>query len=154
MILNPPPPPQPYHYHHCANLSEDIELIKCLSDKFCRECQIKHILLFIHYTIYGVVCFQFTHFPCDDWESITLSYHHHQIRSMNYYPLFRVRSWNNGICCMSLYCYGLNRSQRNFAHIMTVTLSWRAKFCCDRLNILWTKASQNFIEFRIRSKYR
>ena len=26
----------PSHYHHCANLSEDIELIKCLSDMFCR----------------------------------------------------------------------------------------------------------------------
>ena len=26
----------PYHYHHCANLSEGIELIKCLSDIFCR----------------------------------------------------------------------------------------------------------------------
>ena len=24
----------------------------------------------IHYTIYGAVCFQFTHFPCDDWENI------------------------------------------------------------------------------------
>ena len=27
----------PSHYHHCANLSEDIELIKCLSDIFV-EC--------------------------------------------------------------------------------------------------------------------
>ena len=26
----------PSHYHHCANLSEDIEFIKCLSDIFCR----------------------------------------------------------------------------------------------------------------------
>ena len=26
----------PSHYHHCAKLSEDIELIKCLSDIFCR----------------------------------------------------------------------------------------------------------------------
>ena len=26
----------PSHYHHCANLSEDITLIKCLSDIFCR----------------------------------------------------------------------------------------------------------------------
>ena len=26
------------HYHHCANLSEGIELIKCLSDIFCRVC--------------------------------------------------------------------------------------------------------------------
>ena len=29
----------PSHYHHCANLSEDIELIKCLSDTFCRVCE-------------------------------------------------------------------------------------------------------------------
>ena len=33
----------------------------------------------------------------------TLSYHHHQIGNMNYYALFRVRSWNNGMRCMSLY---------------------------------------------------
>ena len=33
----------------------------------------------------------------------TLSYYHHQIGSMYYYPLFRVRSWNNGMRCMSLY---------------------------------------------------
>ena len=33
----------------------------------------------------------------------TLSYYHHQIGSMNYYPLFMVRSWNNGMRCMSLY---------------------------------------------------
>ena len=33
----------------------------------------------------------------------TLSYYHHQIGSVNYYPLFRVRSWNNGMRCMSLY---------------------------------------------------
>ena len=40
-------------------------------------------------------------FRCDDWENIyTLSYHHHQIGSMNYYPLFRVRSWNNCVRCM------------------------------------------------------
>ena len=33
----------------------------------------------------------------------TLSYHHHQIGSMNYCPLFRVRSWNNGVRCMSFH---------------------------------------------------
>ena len=50
------------------------------------------------------MCFQFTHFLCDDWENIyTLSYYHHQIGSMNYYPLFRVRSWNNGMRCKSFY---------------------------------------------------
>ena len=94
----------PSHYHHCANLSEDSELIKCLSDIFCRVCKIKHILSVIHYTTCGAVCFQFTHCPCDDWENIyTLSYYHHQIGNMNYYPFFRVRSWNNGMRCMSFY---------------------------------------------------
>ena len=29
----------PSHYYHCANLSEDIELIKCLSDIFCPVCE-------------------------------------------------------------------------------------------------------------------
>ena len=33
----------------------------------------------------------------------TLSHYHHQIGSMIYYPLFRVRSWNNGMHCMFLY---------------------------------------------------
>ena len=82
-------------------LSEDIELIKCLV-----ECvsKIEHILSVIHFTICGAVCFQFTHFLRDDWENRhTLSYYHHQIGSMNYNPLFRVRSWNNGMRCMSFY---------------------------------------------------
>ena len=60
----------PSHYHHCANLSEGIEFVKCLSDIFCRVCKIKHILSVIHYTICGAVCFQFTHFSCDDWKYI------------------------------------------------------------------------------------
>ena len=95
----------PSHYHHCANLSEGIELIKYLLDVFV-ECvsKIKHILSVIHFTICGDVCFQFTHFSCDDWDNTyTLSHYHHQIRSMNYYPLFRVRSLNNGVRCMSFY---------------------------------------------------
>ena len=33
----------------------------------------------------------------------TLSCYHHQIGSMDCYPLCRVRSWNNGMRCMSLY---------------------------------------------------
>ena len=58
----------------------------------------------ILYTICGAVCFQFTHFSCDDWENIyTLSYYHNQIGSMSYHPSFRVSSWNNGVRCMSFY---------------------------------------------------
>ena len=60
----------PSHYHHCANLSEGIEIMKCLSDIFCPVSKIKYILSVTHYTICGAVCFQFIHFPCDDWENI------------------------------------------------------------------------------------
>ena len=51
------------HYHHCAHLSEDIGLVKCLSDIYCRVCEIKHILSVIHYTIYEAVSFQFNPSP-------------------------------------------------------------------------------------------
>ena len=100
----------PSHYHHCTNLSEYIELIKYLSNIFCGVCVsvIKHILSVIHYAIDGAVCFQLTHFPFDDWRNIyTQSYYHHRIRSMNYYPLFRVRPWNTDICCMSMFLFSL-----------------------------------------------
>ena len=33
----------------------------------------------------------------------TLFYHHHQIGRMNYYLLFKVRSWKDGVRCMSFY---------------------------------------------------
>ena len=74
-----------------------IYFVECVSKN-------KNILSVIHYTICGAVWFQFTPFSCDDWENIyTLSYYHHQIGSMNYFSLFRVRSWNNGVRCMSFY---------------------------------------------------
>ena len=41
----------------------EIYFVECVS-------KIKHIFSVIHYTIYGAMCFQFTHFPCDDWENI------------------------------------------------------------------------------------
>ena len=54
------------------------------------------------------MCFRLTHIPCDDWENIyTLSYYHHQIGSMNYYPLFRTRSWNKGVRCLP-FCILMN----------------------------------------------
>ena len=34
---------RPSHCHHCANLSEDTELIKCLSNIFCRMCKINSL---------------------------------------------------------------------------------------------------------------
>ena len=96
----------PSHYHHCANFIWKDGTYKNACQIWFVECvsKIKHILSVIHYTKCGAVCFQFTHFLRDGWENIhTLSYYHHQIGSMNYYPLFRVRSWNNGMGCMSFY---------------------------------------------------
>ena len=40
-----------------------IHFVECVSN-------ISHIVSVIHYTIYGAVCFQFAHFPHDDWENI------------------------------------------------------------------------------------
>ena len=85
----------------------------------------KHILSVIHYTICGALCLQFTHFPCDDWEDVyVFSYYRHQIRSMNYHPLLRVRSWNYGMCCMSLYSNGGSQyGCRIFFHLEHTNLS-------------------------------
>ena len=42
-----------------------IYFVKCVS-------KIEHILLVIHYSIYGAVYFQFTQFPRDGWDNILL----------------------------------------------------------------------------------
>ena len=49
----------------------------------------------------------------------TLSYYH-QTGSMNYYPLFRVRSWNNVLRCMSFYI--LIVSVWNFQELLPLTI--------------------------------
>ena len=89
-------------YHHYADVSDSIELLKCLSGTFCRVCvwvEVNHL----------------NQFSRDDYENTsTLSYHrrhhhhhhhhnHHQIGRMNNFPSFRVRPWNNGMHCMSFY---------------------------------------------------
>ena len=91
-----------------------------MSLRYISECvsKIKHILSVIYYTICGAVFFQSTHFSCDDWENIyTLSYYHHQIGSMNYYPSFRVRSWSTGVRCMSFYILRLLTHKENSTFI-------------------------------------
>ena len=93
------------HYHHCANLSEDIGLIKCLSDKFLSSVWVRLSIFFqLSIVQYMGLCIFSLPISFVMIERIhTLSYYHHQIRSMNYYLLFRVRSWNNSMRCMSPY---------------------------------------------------
>ena len=92
----------PSHYQQCANLSEDIELIKCLSDTFCRVCEwdCAYSLSYPLYDIWGCV-FSVCQSPL--WWLRWYILCHHQIGSMNYYPLLRARSWNNGMRCMSIF---------------------------------------------------
>ena len=67
----------------------------------------------------------------------TLSYYHHQIGSMNYYPLFRVRSWNNGVRCMSFYILIVSPSSTKkgqwdseYAVKQLEGIRWRQSFQC------------------------
>ena len=117
----------PSHYHHCANLSEDIEhacqiyFVECVS-------KIKQIFSVIHYTIYmGLCVFSLPINLVMIRRIYTLSYHHHQIGIMNYYPLFRVRSWNNGMCSMSLYILILMKLR--FLTLQSLHVCWITHFC-------------------------
>ena len=107
------------HYRHCANLSVDIGFMKCLPDIFCRVCEWDwaHSVSYPSFNIWGSM---FSVYPISSWwlrEYIALSYHHyHQIGGMNYYPLFRVRSWNNGMRCMSFYILKILRSRQDGHH--------------------------------------
>ena len=98
----------PSQYHHCANFiwrhwTYKMPVRYNLSSVWVRLSILSQLSV-IFYTICGAVCFQFNHFLCDDWENIySLSYYYHEIGSMNYYPLFKVWSWNNGMRCMSFY---------------------------------------------------
>ena len=47
----------------------------------------------------------------------------------------------------------LDRSQRYFAHVTTVTVVTCAKYRCDQPRIFYTRVFWIFSEFRIRSKY-
>ena len=93
----------PSHYHH-ANLSEDIDHKKmpvryilssvCVRwSTFSQSSIIQYMGLCVFSLPISLVMIEII---------CTLSYYHHQIGSMNYYPLFTVRSWNNGMRCMSL----------------------------------------------------
>ena len=49
------------------------------------------------------MCIQHTNFSDDECENMcTLSYNHQQIVSITHLPLFRIRSWKNWLCHMSL----------------------------------------------------
>ena len=97
------------HQKICAGIFQllvDKRLIQVMWTSFCinfsyNSTCLHHILSVIHYTICGAVCFQFTHFPCDDWENKHILSYYHQIGSINYYLLVKIwKEIRNGeICC-------------------------------------------------------
>ena len=89
----------PSHYHHCANFiwrhwTYEMPVRYNLSSVWVR------LSIFSQWSIIQYVGCVFSVYLFPSW---WLSYYNHQIGSMNYYPLFRVRSWNNGMRCMSFY---------------------------------------------------
>ena len=124
-------------YWHYANLSGRIELLICLSDILSRVCKIK----ITFHAIYGAVCIQLTRFSYDDCENTrTWSYHHHQIACMTHLPLSRIRSWNNGMRCMS-FCIRIISKSVVWLIVADNQLSNKPRFAIkdSRIQVLWAK---------------
>ena len=120
--------------HHTISLSSQC---KPIWRQWTHKIPVRYILLsvwvrlsiFSHLSIINIwaVCFQFTHFTFDGRDNLyILSYYHNQIRSIKYYPLFRVRSRNYGIRCMYLYSYQiiLNEHYWNHGWWITYQANW------------------------------
>ena len=71
----------------------------------------------------GAVCIQLTHLSYDFDNTCTLSYYHHQIGNMTHLPLFRVRSWNNGMHSMPFYIFSCDQAALQM--VFSVCLSVR-----------------------------
>ena len=60
------------------------------------------ILSNVSHAIYGAMCIQLIHLPCDDCEiKFTLSYYHNTIRNMSHLLMYMVGSLNSGKRCLS-----------------------------------------------------
>ena len=75
--------------------------LKALHTEYAREAyavecvsRIKSILSIIVYAIYGAVCFQLTHFFCDDFENAcTSSYYYHEIGITSHFKRYIMKQW-------------------------------------------------------------
>ena len=76
-------------------------IVRCMLPSVCLRLRQFSKLSFIKYMVLCV--FSLPNSPVMIVRMRTLSYHHHQTGSINHWPLFRVRSWNNGMRCMSYY---------------------------------------------------
>ena len=133
------------HYHHCANLSEDIELIKCLSDIYLSSVWVR-LSIFSQLSIIqymGLCVFSLPISLMMIKIIYTLSYYHHQIGSMNCYPLFRVGSWDNDRRCICLYipldrhiCPWRSNDFRQLFEQVCFANKHYIHICCDNIGVL------------------
>ena len=90
----------PSHYHHCANfiwIHWTYKMpVRCNLSSVWVRLSIFSQLSIIQYVGLCVFSFPISFVMIEIIYIYTLSYYH-LIGSMNYYPLFRVRSWNNGM---------------------------------------------------------
>ena len=86
--------------HICRHWTTKM-LVRYMLPSVCLRLRQFFLLSFIQYM--GLCVFSLPNSPVMIVRMCTLSYYHHQTGSMNHKPLFRVRSWNNGMRCMSYY---------------------------------------------------
>ena len=87
---------------------------------------------------YIQLCFQFTNLSFDDCVNIS-SYYHNQIRNMNHQPLFRIRSWNNGMHWMP--CYRLFHDKSTLLQV----LAWCHQCNKPYQNLSWTRSVMPYV---------
>ena len=94
------------HYHHCTNFicrhwTYKMPVRYNLSSVWVRLSLFSQLSIrqYVGLCVFSLLVF----FVMIEIIYIHFSYYHLQTGSMTYYPLFRVRSWNNGMRCMSFY---------------------------------------------------
>ena len=99
----------PSHYHHCANLSEGIELIKCL----------RYILssVWVRLSIFSPLSIMYVFSLPISLVMIARIYIYFVLlsssnRKYELLPIVRARSWNNGVHCMSFYILIITPDQK------------------------------------------
>ena len=90
------------HYHYYEDLLNTLDNI-CQVYSIESLCKIKYILSSqLSYMLYmGLCVFSLSISPLMTLNIFTSSCYQYEIGNMNHYPLFRARSWNNGLRCMS-----------------------------------------------------
>ena len=160
--------------HYTISLSSLCKLIcrhwtyEITARYICRVCE-KDWTYSLNYPLFNIWGCMFSVCPIPSWwlrEYIALSYYHHQIGSMDYYPLFRIMSWNNGMRCMSLYilmmwyyihhCSDWSRSQINTKHTPYVALTgklWGFFFfrkLTDYISLPWRHNARDSVSIHLR----